>query len=125
MKKIITIVSVLVILSSSVFAKPATRIKFAKGATKVVVNGKLNGYKGLEKYVVRLRSGQRLQISSNKSITLSVFDPKGEDVMDRAANCNGTADISPTVAGDYKIEVTECLKADPWKGNYKLTLKVK
>jgi hypothetical protein len=125
MKKIIAIISILIILSASVFAKPATRIKFAKGATKVVVSGKLNGYKGLEKYVVRLRAGQRLQISGNRYITLSVLDPKGEDVMDRAANCNGTADISPTVAGDYKIEVTECLKADPWKGNYKLTLKVK
>jgi hypothetical protein len=125
MKKIIAIVSILIILSSTVFAKPATRIKFAKGATKVVVNGKLSGYKGLEKYVVRLRAGQRLQISSDKYITLSVSAPNGEDVMDRAANCNGTADISPTVAGDYKIEVTECLKADPWKGNFKLTLKVK
>jgi hypothetical protein len=125
MKNIIAVVSILIVLSASVFAKPATRIKFAKGATKVIVNGKLSSYKDLEKYVVRLRAGQRMQISGNRYITLSVFAPNGEDVTDRAANCNGTADISPTVAGDYKIEVTECLKADAWKGNYKLTLKVK
>lgn len=125
MKKIIAFISITVIFSLSVFAKPATRIKFPKGATKVVVNGKLNGYKSSVNYVVRLRAGQRMQIGGDKPITLTVLAPNGEDVMDRAANCNGTADISPTVAGDYKIEVTECLKADPWKGNFKLTVKVK
>ncbi len=125
MKKIIATVSILVILSVSVFAKPATRIRFPKGATKVVINAKLNGYKGSLSYVVKLRKGQRLQISGDKYITLSVIAPNGENVMDYAASCNGIADISPTVAGDYKIEVVECMKADAWKGNFKLTVKVK
>jgi hypothetical protein len=126
MKKIIAISLCLIVLSLSIFAKPAyKRIYFKNGATKLVVTGKLNGYKGEVNYVIRLRAGQTLKISSNKSITLGVADKSGEDVVDRAANCNGSANISPTVAGDYKISVVECMKADPWKGTFKLFISVK
>lgn len=127
MKRIIAVVLCLMVLSWPVLAKPVyKRITFKKGATQAVVTGKLYGYKGTLYYVIRLRAGQHLQISADKSITLAeVSDPSGEDVMDRAANCNGEADISPTVAGDYKIAVVECQKADPWRGNVNLTITVK
>ena len=127
MKKIIAIAVFLIVLSLPAFAKPVyKRITFKKGATTAVVTGKLMGYKGEVNYVIRLRAGQRLQISSDKSITLAeVANPAGEDVVDRAANCNGMADVSPTVAGDYKITVVECQKADAWRGTFKLKIVVK
>ncbi|MBA3694423.1 MAG: hypothetical protein H0W77_13475 [Acidobacteria bacterium] len=45
--------------------------------------------------------------------------------MDRATNCNSKANTSPTVAGDYKIQVVKCTKADVWRETFKLTGKVK
>ncbi len=120
MKKVfISILLIILVGASSVFAKPV-RIKFKKGATKAVVNGKLNGYQSKLEYVIRLRSGQTLKLSSNKYITLRIADPAGEDATDYDASCNGNKTISPTVAGDYKIIVVECQKADEWRGNFKL-----
>jgi hypothetical protein len=116
---------ILLALSISAFGRKPTRIKFKKGATAATLTGKLSGYKGEVDYVIRLRQGQRLQVSSDRSVTLSVLNPVGEDVMDRAANCNGTADISTTVEGDYRIQVVECTKADSWHGTFKLRIKVK
>ena len=125
MKKKIFLGLLILILSVTAFARPVKRIKFAKGATKAVVTGKLNNYKDRQVYLLRLRAGQHLKIDSNQYVTLSVISPTGEDVMDRDASCNSRADISPTVAGDYKIIVVECQKADAWKGNFKLNLSVK
>jgi hypothetical protein len=120
MKKIfIGILLLILIGASSVFAKP-TRITFRKGATKAVVNGRLNSYKSKLEYVIRLREGQTLKLSSNKYITLAIADPTGEDVTDHDASCNGNKTVSPSVAGDYKIIVVECRKADAWRGNFKL-----
>lgn len=126
MKKIIASFLVLTIFAvSAVWAKPVKRIYFKKGATKAVVTGTMNGYKSKDTFVLRVREGQTLKVDSNRSVTLAVVDPSGEDVMDRDLSCNGRAEISPTVAGDYKIIVVECMKADPWRGSYKLNVSVK
>lgn len=127
MKKIIASILVLIVfgMQSAVFAKPVKRIYFKKGATKAVVTGTMNGFKSKDTYVLRVREGQTLKVDSNRSVTLAVVDPAGEDVMDRDLSCNGRAEISPTVAGDYKIIVVECMKADPWRGSYKLNVSVK
>lgn len=126
MKKIITSILVLMFLGiSAISAKPVKRIYFKKGATKAVVSGTMNGFKSKDTYILRVREGQTLKVDSNRSVTLAVVDPAGEDVMDRDLSCNGRAEISPTVAGDYKIIVVECMKADPWRGTYKLNVSVK
>lgn len=120
MKRMIICAVVLIMLATSAtFAKP-TRITFKRGAKKAVVSSSMTGFKSRREFVLRLRAGQTLDVSSNKSITLTILDPSGEDVMDRDLSCNGRASISPTVAGDYKIIVTECMKADPWSGTFKL-----
>lgn len=118
-KALIGAVIVMLFASVGTFAKP-TRITFKRGAKKAVVSGSMTGFRSRREYVLRLRAGQTLDVSSNKSITLTILDPSGEDVMDRDLGCNGRASISPTVAGDYKIIVTECMKADPWSGTFKL-----
>lgn len=127
MKKIIASILVLIVfgVQSAVFAKPAKRIYFKKGATKAVITGTMNGFKSKDTYVLRVREGQTLKVDSNRSVTLAVVNPSGEDVMDRDLSCNGRAEISPTAAGDYKIIVVECMKADPWRGSYKLNVSVK
>ncbi len=124
MRKIILILLVLLV-SATAFARPVKRIKFPKRATKVVVSGRLNNYNDSQKYLLRLRAGQTLKIESNRSVTLSIIDPAGEDVMDSDASCNSRATISSTVTGDYKIIVVECKKADAWKGNFRLNLSVR
>jgi hypothetical protein len=118
-KTIIGAVVLMLLASTATFAKPV-RITFKRGAKKAVVSGSMTGFKSRREFVLRLRAGQTLDVSSNKSITLTILDPSGEDLMDRDLGCNGRASISPTVAGDYKIIVTECLKADPWRGTFKL-----
>lgn len=126
MKKIIASILVLIVFGvSAIWAKPVKRIYFKKGATKAVVSGSMSSYKSKDTYVLKVRAGQTLKVDSNRSVTLAVIDPLGEDVMDRDLSCNGRAEISPTVAGDYKIIVVECMKADAWKGSYKLNVSVK
>jgi len=125
MRKIITGVLFLILFGSlSVFAKPK-RIVFKKGATKTVAAGSLRNYKDSADYVIWLRAGQTFEISSDKSITLTILDPAGEDVTDRDLSCNGSKTIAPTVAGDYKITVVECPKADQWRGSFNLNISVK
>ena len=124
MKQLIALALILICYTAG-FARPVKRIKFPKGATKVVVTGTLNGHKDSQTFLLRVNKGQTLKVSSPQYVTLTVLDPAGEDQVDRDASCNSRAEISPTVAGDYKIVVVECLKADPWKGNFKLSVTVK
>jgi hypothetical protein len=46
-------------------------------------------------------------------------------VGDSDASCNNRREISPTVAGDYRIEVVECQKADRWRGRFYLRVSVR
>lgn len=103
------------------------RIKFPIGATKVEVCGSLNGYKDSQTYLLNTRAGQTLQIenSGENYISVSVTSPRGKNLDDPDASCHSTHNISQTIAGDYKIEVIECHKADPWKGSFKMSVVVK
>ena len=125
MKKFILGSMILILAASiSIFAKPK-RIIFKKGATKAVVSGTFSGYQSKAEYVIKLRAGQTFKLSSDRYITLSIADPNGEDATDSDASCNGRKTIAPTIAGDYKITVVECRKADAWRGKYKLFISAK
>ena len=106
-----------------------TRIQFAKGATSATVTGKLASFDGEQVYVIAVNKGQTLKVNqtNNDSHYTSVYitDPKGADAGDLAADCHNHREIKPTLAGDYTIRVSECMKADVWKGNYKLNVSVK
>lgn len=110
-------------------AQTGKRISFARGATSAVVSGKLKGFQDKAVYVIKLKAGQTFsteQIKSEAStqyITLSITDPSGEQVGDMDASCNNRFEIKPTVAGDYKIEVVQCQKADEWKGSFKFRVR--
>lgn len=110
-------------------APAATRIKFAKGASSATVTGTLKGFKGDQSYVIAVGKGQTMTVeqvtAGNKRVTLGVAAPNGEDMSDMDLSCNNSKKVSPTVAGDYTLNVRECMKADPWKGSYKLKVIVK
>lgn len=115
------------LLTTFAFAQHATRIQFAHGATSKVVSGTLNGYKDKRNFVIRVRAGQTLHTEQvgNNSITIFVADPSGQDTDDSDASCNNRREVTPTVAGDYHIQVVECMKADRWKGTFKFRVTVK
>lgn len=124
MKNIIVIAALLIAFTAiDTRAQTPVRIKFARGATKATVSGTLRSYRSKRVYVVRLLAGQRLRIETTGLVTISVTDPAGEDPMDHDLSCNGRADIAPTLAGDYRIEVVECQKADPWRGRFRMTVR--
>ena len=133
MRKKLLIVSVFVLLAfgaANVFAQKAQRITFKRGAKQAVATGNLYSYKGKKVFVIRVRRGQTLttaQIrsnSSNRYISVSITAPNGEDVSDSDASCNNRKEVTPTVAGDYRIEVVECMKADQWRGSFRLKIRV-
>ena len=133
MRKKLLIVSVFVLLAfgaTNVFAQKAQRITFKRGAKQAVATGNLYSYKGKKVFVIRVRRGQTLttaQIrsnSSNRYISVSITAPNGEDVSDSDASCNNRKEVTPTVAGDYRIEVVECMKADQWRGSFRLKIRV-
>lgn len=110
---------VLLALPVSLYGQKTTRIKFAEDATKAVAMGRLNGYRSKTVvFVVRVKARQTLRVEqlilskSTHYITYSITDPSGKDATDSEANCNNRKKIENTSAGDYRIEVTECAKAE-------------
>jgi hypothetical protein len=104
------------------------RIEFARGATSSVVTGTLNGYNDKRIFVIKVRGGQTLTTDSvgTNYITVSIKPPLGARYeADLAANCNNEHRVRPTAPGDYIITVTECRKADRWRGRFKLKVAVR
>lgn len=135
MKKLITIILLIGALSIQSFARPVKRITFKKGATKAVVTGFLNGYKDEQVYLIKIRAGQVLRAEA-EGLTVTIKSPRGETFFKSDLSCHSDAETTQeysdnekvgkkTVAGDYKIYVNECLKADPFKGSFKLKVSVK
>lgn len=104
------------------------RIEFARGATSSIVTGTLNGYNDKRTFVIKVRRGQTLTTDSvgTNYITVSIKPPRGARYeADLAANCNDEHRVRPTTAGDYIITVTECKKADRWRGRFRLRVGVR
>lgn len=104
------------------------RIEFARGATSSIVTGTLNGYNDKRTFVIKVRRGQTLTTDSvgTNYITVSIKPPRGARYeADLAANCNDEHRVRPTAAGDYVITVTECKKADRWRGRFRLRVGVR
>ena len=120
MKKLIPVFLVVLMFSSLALARPAKRITFAKGVTKTVASGKLKGFKDSQVFLLKLRAKQKLTVLSNDNVTITITDPSGNDVSDMDLSCNRNKVVKPTVAGTYRIIVTECKKADPWIGTFRL-----
>lgn len=113
--------------ATSYAQKRPTRIKFARGATEKTVTGTLSSWRSKRTFVIRVRKGQTLttENTGDNSITISVTPPKGSHYdQDMAADCHDRNDVESTAAGDYIITVTECKKADPWKGMFKFLVTV-
>lgn len=129
--QLLTLGIVLLFSAGVVFAQKTTRLKFARGATVLTASGRLNGYKDSRVFLVRLRKGQTLETEQIKNqnsshyITVALKAPSGEDAGDSDASCNNRKTVAPTQAGDYRITVFECQKADPWRGAFRLKIKVK
>jgi len=119
-----------ILLMTATFAFSQQRITFKRGAKQAIVTGNLNGYKSKRVFVIRVRRGQTLRTeqiksnSSNRYISVAITAPNGEDVTDSDASCNNRKEVSPTRAGDYRIEVYECRKADAWRGSFRLKIRV-
>ena len=135
MKRVFIAILIIGAMSVSLFARPVKRIVFKKGATKVVVTGYLNGFKDKQVYLLKVRAGQVIHVETDGP-TVSMVSPTGEEFFMGDLSCHSTVESTSaysqsengsnsTVAGDYKITVTECQKADPFKGKFKLTVTVK
>lgn len=114
--------------ASVAIGQKTTRIRFSKGATKTTISGTLNGYRSRRGFVIKVRRGQTLsttQVGDSHAITIYIKSPAGEEVGDSDASCNNRREIAPTVAGDYRITVVECQKADAWKGRFRFRVTVR
>ena len=124
--KLFTLAVFMVILSYAASAQ--TRVTFARGATTKVVTGQMSGFKSERVYLIRVRQGQTLkveQMGRSNPVSIYIEDPSGEDATDMDLSCHSTHRISPTARGDYRITVTECKKADPWRGAYRIRFTVR
>jgi hypothetical protein len=131
MKKLLllSVISLLLFAAAAdaAFAQKAQRITFKRGAKQAVVSGTLYSYKGQRVYVIRVRAGQILktgQVGEGHAITIAVLDPHGEIAADSDASCNNRKQTEETMAGDYKIIVSECSKVDEWRGTFKFKVRV-
>lgn len=111
-------------------AKPKiTPIKFGRGATSATVTGKFSGFNEEHQYSIAVNKGQSMTVAqvnpADKRTTIWLTDPQGGDASDADLSCNNNKQVKPTLAGTYLINVSECMKADPWKGSYTLKVTVK
>jgi len=130
MKKLIFITFVFAVITAfsvAAYGQSAQRVSFKKGGTSAVVTGTLTGYKSKKVFVIKVREGQTITTKQTGGNPISVWikDPSGEDAGDMDMSCHSEREITPTVAGDYKLEVVECQKADRWKGTFKLRITVR
>jgi hypothetical protein len=119
---------ILLVISLSALGQKTTRIKFARGATSAIVSGTINGYRSHRAFVIRVRRGQTLTTENvdKNYITIGIDAPPGSTYeQDMAADCHHRNNVSPTAAGDYRIDVTECRKADAWKGRFRFRVTVR
>ncbi|HEV7643073.1 MAG TPA: hypothetical protein VGO50_03950 [Pyrinomonadaceae bacterium] len=123
---LLTVISALLLVSAA-FAQKAQRITFKRGAKQAIASGTLYSYKGQRVYVIRVRAGQILkteQVGEGHAITIAVIDPHGEIAADFDASCNNRKQTEETMAGDYKIIVSECSKADAWRGTFRFKVRI-
>jgi hypothetical protein len=128
MKSFVRILIVVAYIAAPAITSEAqTRIQFRRGTYSSVVSGTLHNWNERRTFVLKVRSGQTLKTErvGNRYIKIFVRDPIGEIVGDSDASCNDRREISPTIAGDYKIEVVECRKADPWQGRFRFRVTVR
>lgn len=131
MKKLIVLIVLalgIAISTSIVSAQRATRVNFRRGSHSAVVTGYLAGYKSERNFLIRVRAGQKMTIESIGTNGVSTFleGPPGSNYQqDMAADCHDHAEADPTDAGDYKLSVVECQKADRWKGTFRVRITVR
>lgn len=106
----------------SVAGRKTRRVVFPKGATEVMTTGSMQGFEDEQVLLIDVRAGQNIRIEDvgDNPVTLVVCDPDGQNVDDYDLSCHGRFKYDNTKKGDYRVFVTECKKADPWKGEYKL-----
>ncbi len=133
MRKSLMILAILIFSAfgaNEIFAQKAQRLYFKRGAKQLIATGNLSGYKSKKVFFIRVRAGQTLTTEQFKSdasthyITVNIKAPNGEYIGDSDLSCNNRKEVTPTIAGDYRIEVYECQKADRWRGNFKLKVRV-
>ena len=131
MKKLILLSIVALVLTAAagtVSAQRATRVNFRRGAHSAVVTGYLSSYKQSKTFVIRVRAGQTMKIEGIGDHAVSTFlegPPESNYEQDMAADCHSVADVDRTDAGDYKLTVQECTKADRWRGTFKVRITVR
>jgi len=131
MRKIVLAASaalILAVLGTGASAQHATRVNFHRGEHSAVVTGYLSGYKGSRIFLIRVRSGQVMKVDGLGPHAVSTFleGPPGSNYQqDMAADCHNHAEVDSTDAGDYKLTVTECSKADRWRGSFRVRITVR
>ena len=108
----------------------AEKVEFETGATSKVVTGDLTDFNDSKSFLVNVKEGQTIRTeqikdkNSSEYITAAIFDPSGKYVGDSDASCNNRKEVTSTAAGDYQITITECRKADSWRGQFKLKISI-
>ena len=131
MKKSLLVLSIAIVTClgyAGASAQNATRINFARGARSAVVTGSLRGYRDFRTYIIRVRKGQKMTTQSIGShhITIDIKAPPGSSYdPDLAADCHDRHTVEPTSAGDYRIRVVECQKADAYRGKFSFRVRVR
>ena len=119
----------ILICTADAAAQAPTRITFARGTTSTVVSGTMRGANSKRTYVIKVRAGQTMKIeqlgNGSRPLTILLTDANGDDAGDMDLSCHNRYNISPTVAGDYTLDVSECGKADPWRGTFRFRVTVR
>src|SRR5438046_797077 len=127
---LIAVASVVLLLATAGDAKQAPRrIKFSPGATTASVTGQLSGWNDKAQYVIRVRAGQRMNLSvegkcDSCNPDVVVDSPAGASDTVDPDMCQCRVEVSNTASGDYRITVGENRKGERWRGAFVLKVDV-
>jgi hypothetical protein len=101
-------------------AKPQ-RIVFKPGKTSATATGTLKGSKDEVKFVIKLKKGQTLEVTSEQSVSIYIDFPNG----DSDGGPGGIETEALPQDGDYIIMVKQISKAEAWKGKFVIKVTAK
>ena len=123
-KKLLLAAALFAVLSVAALTVSAqTQINFKPGQTSTVVTGTLRGYGDQRTFVVHVKRRQTLATESagKNYVTVEITPPRGAKYdPDMAADCHDRHTVRRAAGGNWRITVTECQKADPYRGRFRL-----
>lgn len=106
-------------------ALPPKLVVFAEKDGTITDEGQFRSENDQTMYSVSIHAGRTLVVKQvdhviGKTISIRIRDPLSNNVETAATGCTDHIKVSPTLAGDYQVSVSQCQNGGDWVGAYSI-----